>query len=175
LSPQLRSAHSRIGRFLRRNKYALLWYHPLLRGSFAAVFAAQLAEFRRLYDREPSHLDGHQHMHLCSNMLLAELLPAGAKVRRSFSFRAGEKSGVNRFYRTWVDRRLSRRYLLTDEFHALSTCLADSKLPALLEASRGRRIELMCHPEVPREFDFLMGESWGALLRGIPLGDFSRG
>ena len=44
-------------------------------------------------------------MHLATNVLAQRILPAGFKVRRSFSFQAGEKSSVNRWYRAAVDRR----------------------------------------------------------------------
>ncbi len=56
--------------------------------AFREVFAAQFEEFTRLYGRVPSRLDGHQHMHLCTNMLVDGLYPAGARVRRNLSFTA---------------------------------------------------------------------------------------
>ena len=38
-------------------------------------------------------------MHLCANLLLSNLVPAGMKVRRNFSFWPDEKSRFNRAYR----------------------------------------------------------------------------
>src|SRR5215470_19308992 len=117
---ELRKAHDQIRRFLTAHKYALLIFNPLLIRQFEFVFATQLAEFNRLYGRSPSHLDGHQHLHLATNMLVQRVLPKGAKVRRSFSFRRGEKSFVNRWYRSMVDRSLMRRHHVTDYFFSLS-------------------------------------------------------
>src|SRR4051812_42150594 len=74
---KLRAQHDRIRRFLKSSKYALLFYHPFLRRQFRGVYEAQHAEFVRLYRREPSHLDGHQHMHLASNVLIQRVLPGG--------------------------------------------------------------------------------------------------
>ena len=53
----------------------------------AYVVKAQLEEFERLYGRAPNRIDGHHHAHLCANVVLAGLLPAGTIVRRNFSFR----------------------------------------------------------------------------------------
>jgi len=82
-------SHAKIRRFLKSSKYALLLYHPFLQREFRSVVQAQLQEYATLFGEAPSHIDGHQHMHLCSNMLLQELIPSGSRVRRSFSFRRG--------------------------------------------------------------------------------------
>jgi predicted glycoside hydrolase/deacetylase ChbG (UPF0249 family) len=108
----LRQDHERIRRFLRLNKYALLIYNPFLRNAFRAVFEAQLEEFARLYGGPASRFDGHQHMHLCNNMILDRLLPAGAKSGAAF-LRGGE-SFLNRFYRAAIDRRLATEHRITD-------------------------------------------------------------
>jgi predicted glycoside hydrolase/deacetylase ChbG (UPF0249 family) len=152
----LRRDHERIRRFLRLNKYALLMYNPFLRNAFRAVFEAQLEEFARLYGRPASRFDGHQHMHLCSNMILDSLLPAGAKVRRSFSFRGGEKGFLNRFYRAAIDRRLATQHRITDFFFALSQYLPVSRLQPVVEAAKTSDVELMTHPEVNLEFETLL-------------------
>src|SRR5262249_28798141 len=129
---RLRDYHDQICRFLPANSYALLLYPPWLAEKFRYVFEAQYAEFLRLYSRAPSHFDGHQHMHLASNMLIQRILPAGTKVRRSFSFRPGEKSLVNRWYRRGVDRSLAYRHRLTDHFFALSHHLTLDRLERVI-------------------------------------------
>jgi len=169
---QLREAHDRLCRFLTASKYALLVYHPLLRGRFRTVFAAQYAEFKRLYRREPSHWDGHQHLHLASNLLLENLIPAGVKVRRSFSFRPGEKSLINRCYRGAVDRRLARRHRLTDYFFALSQHLAPSALERVAQLAKGANVELMNHPQIENEHAFLLGEEFGRAVSGVRLAGY---
>jgi predicted glycoside hydrolase/deacetylase ChbG (UPF0249 family) len=152
----LRRDHERIRRFLRLNKYALLIYNPFLRNAFRAVFEAQLEEFACLYGRPVSRFDGHQHMHLCSNMILDRTLPAGARVRRSFSFDAGEKGFLNRFYRAAIDRRLATRHHITDFFFALSQHLPISRLQPVVELAKTSDVELMTHPEVNLEFETLL-------------------
>ena len=163
--PGLAEAHRRIMRFLRSSKFALLLYHPFLRKEFRFVFQAQLDEFVRLYGKAPSHFDGHQHLHLCTNMLLDRILPAGERVRRSFSFLPGEKSAFNRAYRRWVDRRLAARHRLTDYFFSLSQQLRWEQMPRVVQLAQAASVELMVHPEWPREHDFLMGPESETLLR----------
>ena len=90
---------SEIVRFLTGNKYSQLLYNPFLRKEFAYSYEAQAEEFARLYSKPPSHIDGHHHMHLCANFLLSNMIPAGTKMRRNFSFWPGEKSLLNRAYR----------------------------------------------------------------------------
>ncbi len=42
-------------------------------------------------------------MHLCANMLLGRVLPEGGRIRRTFTFDAGEKDFFNRLYRYALD------------------------------------------------------------------------
>jgi predicted glycoside hydrolase/deacetylase ChbG (UPF0249 family) len=158
--PSLRRNHEGIRRFLRASKYALIIYNPFLRNAFRAVFAAQLEEFARLYGQPASRFDGHQHMHLCSNMILDRILPMGAKVRRSFSFNAGEKNFVNRYYRALIDRHLAARHRIGDFFFALSQHLPISRLQRVVELARMYNVELMTHPEVNVEFEGLLSDEF---------------
>src|SRR5262249_10277696 len=87
----LKHHQARITAFFNLNRYAQVLYHPLLHRSFQMLVREQLAEFKRLYRRPPTHIDGHRHLHLSSNVILRGLLPAGIPVRRSFSFFPGEK------------------------------------------------------------------------------------
>ena len=140
-SEYIRSAQRRIAGFLNKNKYMQLLHNPFLARPIRDVFNAQLEEFCRLYRKSPSHFDGHQHMHLCTSMLIVAPIPRGEKIRRSFSFEGGEKSLVNRSYRACVNRRIRSRYRLTDYFFALSQ-KASTRRSALhgFVRSRGTRL-----------------------------------
>jgi predicted glycoside hydrolase/deacetylase ChbG (UPF0249 family) len=163
----LRRNHERIRRFLRTSKYALVIYNPFLRRAFRDVFAAQLTEFTRLYGRPPTRFDGHQHMHLCSNMMLDRILPADTKVRRSFSFVAGEKSFLNRYYRKLIDRHLGRRHQIGDFFFALSQHLPISRLQRLVELAKTYDVELMTHPRVDIEFEALLSDELANTITAV--------
>jgi hypothetical protein len=174
--PQVREAQGRIAVFLKRSKYALLLYHPGLRREFRIVYGAQAEEFRRLYGREPSHVDGHQHMHHCMNMVIDRLIPAGQRVRRNFSFWPGEKGICNRLYRRAIDCWLSRTYVLTDFFFSLEQCLELGRLSRVANLSRstGGSVELMTHPVRKPEFEFLKDRRFLEFSSGLRTANFAR-
>jgi len=167
--PEVCRRQNRIRRFLTRSKYALVLYNPFLRQDFRFVFDTQLAEFERLYGQPPSHFDGHQHMHLATNMLVQKIIPAGVRVRRSFSFWPGRKSAVNRGYRRMVDRCLARRYRLGDFFFALSDNLVPARLQQIFDLAEKAEVELMTHAWNEAEYRWLIN----AALRATPGGGFA--
>src|SRR5262249_42967034 len=150
--------HARVAGFLTAHKYALLIYNPALRQHFRYVYQAQVDEFVRLYGRAPSHLDGHHHQHLCANMLIDGIIPAGATVRRSLHFWPGEKGIANRTYRRLVNRRLARRYRVTDFFFALAHCLDGDRMVRVAELAKTKTVELLTHPVDPIERAFLLSD-----------------
>ena len=140
---KLANHHNKIAGFLTRNRYSQVLYNPLLRKAFCCSYQAQAEEFERLFGKPPSHIDGHHHMHLCSNLLVSNLIPAGMKVRGNFSFLPGEKSWLNRAYRFLVDRWLARRYRLVDYFFDLIQCIEGKKLDRVAALAKSSNVELM--------------------------------
>jgi predicted glycoside hydrolase/deacetylase ChbG (UPF0249 family) len=169
-SEELRKYQRRIARFLRCNKYAQLVYNPLLRKAFANSFRAQWYEFIHLYRKPPAHVDGHHHMHLCANLLFSQLIPAGIQVRRNFSFWPGEKSRLNRKYRALVDRRLARRHQLSDYFFDLTQTIQQKKMDRLLGLAKSKSVELMTHPILPLESEYLMSDQFKDSLQELTVG-----
>jgi len=171
-SETLKEHHGRIIRFLKRWKYAQLLYNPFLRKAFAYCYHAQVEEFMRLFEKSPSHIDGHHHMHLCANVLLSNMIPAGMKMRRNFSFWPGEKSWLNRAYRALVDRWLARRYRLTDYFFDLTQCIEGKKLDRVAAFAKSSNVELMTHPIVNWEQEYLMSDEFQVILQRLEIGDY---
>jgi predicted glycoside hydrolase/deacetylase ChbG (UPF0249 family) len=171
-SPGLIDAQRRVARFLRRNRYAQLLYNPFLRKQFAESYRRQVAEFVRLFGEPPSHLDGHHHMHLCANVLFGRFVPVSAKMRRNFSFWPGEKSWLNRLYRRTVDGWLARRYCLTEFFFDLTFSLQHHHLDRALALAGTRSVELMTHPSLKFECEFLMSDAFLPMLRGLDIGSY---
>jgi chitin disaccharide deacetylase len=163
VSAQLTGHQQRLAAYLRRHRVAHILFHPGLVSSFEYVVAAQLEEFERLYGAGPNRIDGHHHAHLCANVLLGKLLPAGTIARRSFSFCAGEKSFGNRFYRRLVDRILAKRHHVTDLFFSLPP-LEPERLQRIFSAAREFVVELETHPANPEEYRFLAG---GEIFRWV--------
>jgi chitin disaccharide deacetylase len=159
----------RIVRFLTRNRIAQVFFHPGLASSFRYVVVAQLEEFRRLFGAEAARIDGHHHMHLCANVMLGGLLPAGTIARRSFSFQAGEKSAVNRLYRSATDRLLAKRHHLTDYFFSLAPVEPIERLRRIASLAQHAIVELETHPVNPDEYRFLMAGKVFRLIDDLEL------
>lgn len=157
--PVLNSHHQYITTYLRKNKYAFLFYNPSLQKHFDYVYKAQFDEYVRLYNATPRHIDGHHHMHLCMNMLFGDLFPRGSRVRRNFSFARGEKSLFNRLYRSMIDQCLLRRYRCTDFFFSIAPISSD-RLRRIVDLSTSADVELMVHPERKEEYDYLVSEEY---------------
>jgi hypothetical protein len=160
----------RTAAYLRRHRLAQLVFNPTLVKSFEYVVAAQIDEFRRLYGADPVRLDGHHHMHLCANVLLAGLLPGGTVVRRNFSFQPGEKGTLNRTYRRLVDDRLSRRHHLADYFFSLAPLGPPARLERIFSLARHHVIELETHPVNQDEYRFFMDGEIFDRAAGVRIG-----
>jgi hypothetical protein len=167
-SSELKESQRRIARFLRWHRFAPVVYNPVLASAFRSVVEAQLEEFERLYGHPVTRVDGHHHMHLCSNVTLGKLLPAGIMMRRNFSFSAGEKGYFNRCYRRWQDRALARRYRLTDYFFCLTPLDSLDKLRSIFALAARSNVEVEAHLQNEDEYRFLMD---GGLTNCI--GDFA--
>jgi predicted glycoside hydrolase/deacetylase ChbG (UPF0249 family) len=154
-STGLRDRQSRVAECLRAHRWARTMFHAQLMAAFDYVVKAQLEEFQRLYGSAPLRLDGHHHMHLCTNVLLQRLLPEGTRVRRNLSFRAGEKSVVNRAYRRCVDSVLARRHRLTDFLFTLDGLRASGRVEWAAQLASRHLVEIETHPAVSQEFTFL--------------------
>jgi hypothetical protein len=154
---------------LESHALARILYYPGLARSFQYVVAAQIDEYRRLYGSDPQRIDGHHHLHLCTNVLWDGLLPAGTIIRRNFSFRSGEKSLVNRLYRKEVDRRLTRRHRLVDFLYNLLPLQPESRLQRIFSQAREAMVELETHPVNPEEYRFLTSGEMLRQLGDIPI------
>jgi chitin disaccharide deacetylase len=172
-SETLKETQGRIIRFLKRNKYAQLLYNPFLRKAFASCYHAQVEEFVRLFEKSPSHIDGHHHMHLCANLVLSKSIPAGMTMRRNFSFWPGEKGFLNRAYRRLVDSWLARRYRLPDYFFDLTQCIQEKKLDRVAALAKSYNVELMTHPILRMEAAYLLSDEFSGVLRRFEVGSYS--
>jgi predicted glycoside hydrolase/deacetylase ChbG (UPF0249 family) len=145
----------RLAQHLLRHRLSPMVFEPRLIRAFEYVTAAQLDEFRRLYGTDPAKLDGHHHMHLCTNVIFQRLLPKQILVRRNFTFESGEKSYLNRIYRQFIDRRLSRNHRLTDYFFSIVPMEPRQRLQKIFALAGQATVELETHPIQANEHRFL--------------------
>lgn len=146
----------KVSRALSAHRFAPVLYYPQLAGSFEYLVKIQIAEYERLYGSAPKRIDGHHHMHLCTNVLMQKLIPQGIIARRNFTFTSGEKGTLNRLYRRWQDKRLARQHLLTDYFFDLQPLDRPSRLARIFELAATANVEIEAHPIRDEEYSFLM-------------------
>jgi predicted glycoside hydrolase/deacetylase ChbG (UPF0249 family) len=147
---------TRLGTFLLSRRFSKVVLHPVLSKSFDYVVKAQIDEYERIFGTRPWKFDGHHHMHLCANVMMQGLLPAGTLVRRNFSFGSDEKNILNRLYRKYMDAALARNHVLTDYFFSLPPLKPEARLRRIFELSRDSAVEVETHPVNHEEFKFLM-------------------
>ena len=153
--PELARRQEDVSRYLRSHRYAPAVFNPFLARSFEYVVRHQLEEFERLYGGLPGRIDGHHHMHLCSNVLFQKLLPGRTIVRRNFTFGPQDKSVGNRLYRALQDKVLNVRHRSTDSFFDLVP-LERERLVKILDAARATCVEIEAHPGLEQQYEFLM-------------------
>jgi predicted glycoside hydrolase/deacetylase ChbG (UPF0249 family) len=168
-SATLRERQGEILTAMRRYRFSRALFHPGLRRQFEYLVAAQLEEFQRRYGAPAARIDGHHHMHLCPNVLLTGLLPAGIRVRRNFSFRPGEKGAFNRLYRSVVDLILARRHILTDFFFSLPPLQPEARLQHIVSLARTRLVEVETHPAVMEEYNFLTSDAMVSWTKNVQM------
>ncbi|KMQ49849.1 hypothetical protein CHISP_3260 [Chitinispirillum alkaliphilum] len=178
-SVRLKEAQLRLIKYLRSSKLAQLVYNPLLTRDFEYVFNSQCEEFTKLYGTVPNRIDGHNHMHLCANMIFGDLLPRNIRVRRNITVRRGEKGMANRFYRSFLDKILEKRYICTHFFYHIQQISKNGKekraelLCMLEDQAQVKFIELLAHPQQKIDYDYLLSKEFMDAAFRIPRGDFS--
>jgi predicted glycoside hydrolase/deacetylase ChbG (UPF0249 family) len=169
----VRRHHDRVRRYLGIHTFAPVVFHPGLHGSFRVVFEAQCEEYHRLYNAPPRFYNGHHHMHLCTNVLLAGLIPRSSRIRNTFTFGPGQKGAINRVYRSALRRWIAARYTSTDSFFSVAPADDLCRLGSLAQRSHGEVVELETHPDNGVESALLNGTAFGELLKSVRLGTFS--
>lgn len=174
LSPNIREHHNRVVSYLTKNKVAQIIYNPFLARSFNFLFLSQHEEFLRLYGRQPDFYNGHHHMHLCANMLLQNLIPRGARTRRTFTFNRGEKNVFNRLYRCLLDSIVTDKYISTDSFYSILPVHNYKRLQDIVNQATRDNVEIEVHPENSEEMEFLLSDKYQQLLKICPKRSFQQ-
>jgi predicted glycoside hydrolase/deacetylase ChbG (UPF0249 family) len=132
----------------------------------------QLDCFRRLYGREPTHVDGHNHVHLDPVVLCA--VPTHLRVRTAVHERT--ISSVKDLPRLLRHHAIRVLHGSTDFMFAvtqLHPLLGGSRIEQRLALARDHSLEIMTHPARDAEHELLRSSQWLALLDGLRLGSFA--
>jgi hypothetical protein len=140
----------------------------------------QLQEFHERYEREPTHVDSHHHVHVCPDVFLSRALYTGTRVRQALSLapgtgRRGMKGLATGLARGAKQRLLARRFLTTERFWCAGELSdGDGAVPIADAAAYAQThaIEIMVHPSFESEIAVLRSDAWLAALRDAPLASY---
>lgn len=169
----LRASQQRLTRHFRHIRLMRWVYDPRIRGAVERCIADQLDAFEIAYGSAPTHLDGHNHVHICPNVLLSRTASRVRAVRTTHSCSARTPAAVARGLRR---RAIRRRFLSTDHLFALSAvhpALGGHGLEPMLELARRGSVELMVHPSRTDEYEVLMSDPWRRAIATVRLGSFA--
>jgi predicted glycoside hydrolase/deacetylase ChbG (UPF0249 family) len=136
----------------------------------------QFEEFHRLYGREPTHVDGHEHIHQSLGVLAARTIPSGTRMRPSFTYQPGEKSWPNRSVRALLNHALRTRFTAPRYFFSIRDMhptLGGTGLEEKLALAGGSSVEVMTHPGWEDERAILLDPEWVDLLSSRRVGCYS--
>ena len=168
----LRRQQKKVSDYLNWNRYAHALFNPFLSHAFGRLIKLQLSEFERLYGRLPHFVNGHHHMHLCANVLGQHLLPKKTRMRRPFSLKTGEKSWINRWYRTLVAHHVEKVFITTDYFYSIEPIDDMDRLRMIVREAMAKNVEIEAHPEHFEQQQFLLSAQFKSLLEGVKLQGF---
>lgn len=178
ISPVLLEKHQSLISYLRKSKLSQVIYNPFLHKGFEYVFKAQYEEYTRLYGKVPNRIDGHQHMHLCTNMLIGNFIPKKTRVRRTYTFAFGEKDIINKSYRAIVDQIVTNRYECTKYFYSLGEVVFKKgqgqleTLRSILGLAHKDSIEIHVHPHMQADYAYCQSRQFLKELSSTPRGTF---
>ncbi len=175
LDPGVRDRQARIVAKLAADDGPSLGRLPGWVAELGSCIADQLGEFRRLYGRPPSHVDGHEHVHHSPAIVLSPALEAGMKIRPPLTFMPREKPLVNRMLRSLTKRAERVRFRTPSYFFSLRDMhprLGGRDLEEKLALSSGSSVEVMTHPSWEDEHAILLDPDWLRLIGQRPLGSY---
>ena len=167
----------RVAARLRAAGSSAYLYHPTWARDFERCIADQLAQFTLLYGRPPTHFDGHQHMHLAANAILARALGPLSTCRRPVNRTTEESRPVKRAGRALLFAAMRSRFQTTRwclSLRALDARLSGTQMRARLDAASHSSVEVMVHPGWDDEREVLASDAWQGTLAGFRVGSFGQ-
>lgn len=160
---------------LRAGRADRYLYHPGWAPDFERCIDAQLTRFAELYGRAPTHVDGHQHMHLVPNALFSRAFGKFERCRRPVNRMSSESRASRRLARTLLAQAVRMRFRTTDRcfsIRALDPGLGGTGLADKLALAERRSVEVFVHPGWDDEFAVLTSHAWRDALAGYRVGSY---
>jgi len=147
-------------------------YDPRIATLVDDAIRDQLERFHALFEREPTHADGHNHVQVCPNVVRAPAL-TGLKLRNALWSWPSTRTamGLARGARRELTARrfLTSRYFLDiAELHRLGPETMEERV----SLARGASVEVMAHPGFGHELEALRSPAWAESIASVPRGSY---
>lgn len=147
-------------------------YDPRIQPEVEYTIQAQLSRYEEQFGAPPTHVDGHNHVHVCPNVARAKAI-AGFKRRNALKGWPGTRTALGL-------ARLARRLVTTPRaptteyfFDIAELGKRPQSLAERLELSRRTSVEVMAHPGFGHELEVLRSEGWSRAIEGLPRGSYA--
>lgn len=151
-------------------------YHPGWAADFGRCITDQLARFHYLYGAPPTHVDGHQHMHLVPNALFSRSLAPVRRCRRPVNRPRSESGPAKHALRGIQAAMVGLRFTTTSwclSIRALEPALGGEDMDAGLGYAARGTVEVMVHPGWGDEQAVLHSDGWRRRVSEYRGGDFA--
>jgi predicted glycoside hydrolase/deacetylase ChbG (UPF0249 family) len=168
-----RERQARIVRYFS-GQFRRYLYDPRIRGLVDDCVRDQLEGFVAAHGAEPTHFDGHVHIHVCPTVALSGALAAIPRARPAHTYGRNERGPAKRLFRAGQNALLRRRFRIPAAFLGLEDVhpeLGGSGLEGLAIA-RHAPVEIMTHPRRPDQRPALLGPAWGEALATYHTGTY---
>jgi predicted glycoside hydrolase/deacetylase ChbG (UPF0249 family) len=147
-------------------------YDPRITRLVEDAIRDQLERFRALFGQEPTHVDGHNHVQVCPNVVRAKAL-AGFKLRNALWAWPSDRGAM-------AYARAARRVLTAYRFPTPRFFFDIAELHRLpperavekLGLARGASVEVMAHPGFGHELEALRAPAWTETIAALPRGSY---
>ena len=147
-------------------------YDPRIATAVEDAIRDQVERFHALFGRAPTHVDGHNHVQVCPNVVRARAL-AGFKLRNALWAWPSDRGAMA--YARAARRALSARRFLTPRYFfdvAQLRDLAPARAQEKLGLARESSVEVMCHPGFGHELEALRAPAWAQTIAALPRGSY---
>jgi predicted glycoside hydrolase/deacetylase ChbG (UPF0249 family) len=147
-------------------------YDPRIATLVDDAIRDQVERFHALFEREPTHADGHNHVQVCPNVVRAKAL-AGFKLRNALWAWPSTRSAMG-FARAARRGLTARRYLTTRYFVDIAELhrLGPDAMEQRVSLARTASVEVMAHPGFGHELEALRSPAWAAAIAALPRGSY---
>jgi predicted glycoside hydrolase/deacetylase ChbG (UPF0249 family) len=145
-------------------------YDPRIETVVVDAIRDQLEGFRAAFGRAPTHVDGHNHVQVCPNVVRATPL-RGYKLRNALWAWPSTRTAMG-LLRAARRRLTAFNHLTPRYFFDIAELESGGSIGERVDRSRSSSVEMMCHPGFGHELRTLTSAAWKDAIADLPVGSY---